>query len=42
MRSHLVDKQELSIGQIKFKAFDLGGHEVARRVWKDYVVKVRV
>ena len=32
--------QELSIGQIKFKAFDLGGHEVARRVWKDYYAKV--
>ena len=35
-----MNTQELSIGQIKFKAFDLGGHEVARRVWKDYVVKV--
>jgi GTPase SAR1 family protein len=37
---HLFDPQELSIGQIKFKAFDLGGHEVARRVWKDYYAKV--
>lgn len=35
-----VHAQELSIGQIKFKAFDLGGHEVARRVWKDYYAKV--
>jgi GTP-binding protein SAR1 len=35
-----VTLQELSIGQIKFKAFDLGGHEVARRVWKDYYAKV--
>ena len=33
--------QELSIGQIKFKAFDLGGHEIARKVWKDYYAKVR-
>jgi GTP-binding protein SAR1 len=32
--------EELQMAGINFKAFDLGGHEIARRVWKDYYARV--
>lgn len=28
--------QVLEIGTIKFKTFDLGGHEIARKMWQEY------
>jgi len=32
--------EELSLGNIKFKAYDLGGHEQARAVWPTYFATV--
>merc|ERR1712194_109687 len=32
--------EELIMGRIRFRTLDLGGHETARRIWRDYYASV--
>lgn len=36
----MPNTDELQMGNIKLKIFDLGGHETARRLWRDYFATV--
>lgn len=32
--------EELQMGNLKFQTYDLGGHTIARRLWREYYADV--